>query len=194
MVFKVTHKFDFKERKKLINEKRKKILPAEKTLLDLDLKKGDVFADIGSGIGYFSFPASKIIGPQGKVYAMDISEGMLNEIKKIIEGENILNIELVETTEDNLVIPDNTINFAFTSTVLHEVDYLDSLLEEIKRIMVNRGRLVIIEWNKIKSEFGPPMKHRIEPADIIEKLEKLKFQDITASVLNEYLYTITCFK
>ncbi len=49
MVFKVTHKFDFKERKKLINEKRKKILPAEKTLLDLDLKKGDVFADIGSG-------------------------------------------------------------------------------------------------------------------------------------------------
>ena len=182
MVFKVTHKFDFKERKKLISDKRKKILPAKKTLLDLGLKRGDIFADIGSGIGYFSFPASEIVGPESKIYSMDISQKMLNEISKIIRDKKILNIELVKTSESKLMIPDNIINFAFASTVLHEVDGLDSLLKEIKRIMISNGKFAIIEWNKAESDFGPP------------KLKNIGFKDISMIILNEHLYTITCFK
>jgi ubiquinone/menaquinone biosynthesis C-methylase UbiE len=190
----VTHKFDFKERKKLISDKRKKILPAKKTLIDLGLKKNDIFADIGSGIGYFSFPASKIVGPQGKVYAMDISQDMLNEIKKISEDKNILNIELIKTSENNLIILDDIISFAFTSTVLHEVDNLNHILKEIKRIMVKGGRLSVIEWKKVKSDFGPPIEHRLDPKDLSMGLKKTGYKDIMITILNEYLYSITCFK
>jgi len=190
----VTHKFNFKERNKLISEKRKKILPTKKTLLDMGLKRDDIFADIGCGIGYFSFPASEIVGTQGKVYAMDISQDMLNEVKKISKDKNILNIELVKTSENNLTISDDTINFAFTSTVLHEVDALNIFLKEIKRIMVEDGRFVVIEWQKIKSDFGPPIEHRLDPDDLSIDLKKNGYKDIIITVLNEYLYSITCFK
>ena len=190
----MTHKFDFKERKKLISDKRKKILPAKKTLLDLRLKKEDIFADIGCGIGYFSFPASKIVGPQGKVYAMDISQDMLNEIKKISKDKNILNIELVKTSKNNLTISNAIISFAFTSTVLHEVDNLSLILKEIKRIMFKDGRFVVIEWKKEKSDFGPPVEHRLGSKDLSMELKKSGYKDIIITILNEYLYSITCFK
>ncbi len=190
----MTHKFDFKERKKLISDKRKKILPAKKTLLDLGLKKDDIFADIGSGIGYFSFPASEIVGHQGKVYAMDISQDMLNEIKRITEDKNILNIELVKTSENNLTITDDIISFAFASTVLHEVDDLRLILEEIKRIMIKDGRFVVIEWKKVKSDSGPPVEDRLDQKDLSVELKKSGYKDIMITILNEYLYSITCFK
>lgn len=58
----MTHKLDAKDTLKIENEKRRKILPPEQTLINLDLQTGDVMADIGCGIGYFTIPASKIVG------------------------------------------------------------------------------------------------------------------------------------
>ncbi|MFC2159400.1 class I SAM-dependent methyltransferase [Actinomycetota bacterium] len=190
----MTHKFEFVERHKLISEKRKKILPAKKILLDIGLKGGDIFADIGCGIGYFSLPASKIVGNQGKVYAMDISQDMLDEMKTNIYDKDITNIELIKTSEDNLVILDNIINVAFASTVLHEVDGLSSILNEIKRIMVNKGNFIIIEWNEVKKDLGPPIKHRIFPDELFKKLKKIGFHSINVKNMNEYFYIITCSK
>ncbi|MHB8278304.1 MAG: hypothetical protein ACYDIA_11710 [Candidatus Humimicrobiaceae bacterium] len=54
------HKFDPKNKEKLFSDFRKKILPAIKTLRAAGLKEGTVLADIGSGNGYFTFPASEI--------------------------------------------------------------------------------------------------------------------------------------
>ncbi len=190
----MTHKFDFKQREELISARRKKILPAKKTLLDLGLKKDDIFADIGSGIGYFSFPASEIVGSQGKVYALDISQDMLNEIKKISGDKNILNIELVKTSENNLIISNDIIGFAFTGMVLHEVDDLSLFLKEIKRIMAKDARFAVIEWKKVKSDFGPPVEHKLDSNDLSMELEKSGYRDIMTTILNEYLYSITCFK
>jgi ubiquinone/menaquinone biosynthesis C-methylase UbiE len=190
----LTHKFEFKERHKLISEKRKKILPAKKILLDIGLKEGDIFADIGSGIGYFSLPASEVVGNSGKVYAMDISKDMLDEVKKNIDNKHISNIELVKTYEDNLVISDSIIDIAFTSTVLHEVDDLSCILNEIKRVMVNGGKFIIIEWNDVKKALGPPMKHRISSDRLSKNLKENGFHSIKVKNMNEYFYVITCSK
>ena len=76
----MSHKFDAKNKHKLDNETRRKMLPPEQTLLSLGLKEGDIMADIGCGIGYFAVPASKIVGKSGKVFAMDILPEMLEEV------------------------------------------------------------------------------------------------------------------
>lgn len=190
----MTHKFDYKKSKNLISDKRKKLLPAKEILLDLGLKNSDIVADIGSGIGYFTFPASEIVGPEGKIYAMDISSEMLNEIEKVIKDKHIFNIEVVKTKESKLMINDDSVNFAFASTVLHEVDELDSTLQEIKRIMFPGGKIAVIEWKQVKSDFGPPVEHRLDSNMLVEKLKELGFRDIKGTDLNEYFYTITGLK
>ena len=50
----------------------KDILDAEFVLNSIGLKKGDIFLDAGSGDGYMSLAASKIVGEKGKVYAVEI--------------------------------------------------------------------------------------------------------------------------
>ena len=76
----MTHKFDAKNKHKLDNEKRRELLPPEQTLINLGLHEGDVMADIGCGIGYFTIPASKIVGDSGKIFAMDILPEMLQDV------------------------------------------------------------------------------------------------------------------
>jgi len=70
------HKFDVKSFAKLDNPERRKSLPADAILHKFDLEDGDVVADVGCGIGYFTFPASSVVGLTGKVLAMDISDEM----------------------------------------------------------------------------------------------------------------------
>ena len=84
------NKFNHNKRSHLDSDERKKILPPFKILKMFGLKSGDIFADIGAGTGYFSFPALEIVGTSGFVYALDISEIMLNEIDTKIKKRNLL--------------------------------------------------------------------------------------------------------
>ena len=78
----MSHKFSAKDKSKLDNPERRKILPPPITLEKLYLQKGDIVADVGCGIGYFNIPAAVIVGEMGKVYAIDISEEMLREVQE----------------------------------------------------------------------------------------------------------------
>jgi ubiquinone/menaquinone biosynthesis C-methylase UbiE len=190
----VAHKFEFKKRKNLDNWLRKKILPPYKTLINLGLKKGDIIADIGCGIGYFSFPASKIVGPEGMVYAMDISTEMLNEIDKKIKKNNATNIKTIKVYEGNLLIENSLVNFAFACNVLHEVDDLNSAINEMRRILIPSGKIAIIEWKKVKSLFGPPESHRLDTDILIKKFKDVNFKKITKLEISKYLYAIEGYK
>ena len=103
----MTHKFDAKNKHKLDNEKRRDLLPPEQTLIRLGLHEGDIMADIGCGIGYFSIPASKIVGDSGKIFALDILPEMLQDVEMKIKDNDTLNIEIILTEENDLKLEDN---------------------------------------------------------------------------------------
>ncbi|WP_333887263.1 class I SAM-dependent methyltransferase [Clostridium sp.] len=191
----MTHKFDAKNKHKLDNATRRKLLPPEETLIKLGLQQGDTVADIGCGIGYFSIPACEIVGERGKIFAIDILPEMLQEVEINKKKHNLVcNIETILTTENSLKLEDNTISFALISNVLHEASDREKLLSEIKRILSYRGRLAIVEWEKIQGEFGPPLKHRLDKFYLIEVLEKIKFSNISFVNIGENFYGLTAQK
>jgi ubiquinone/menaquinone biosynthesis C-methylase UbiE len=183
-------KFEFNNRQRLDNKVRRIILPPDKTLIRFGLKNGGIIADIGAGIGYFSVPASKIVGPEGFVYALDISREMLNEIDKIIKKNSISNIKTIKVEDSKLLIEDNAANFAFACNVLHEVDDLDRIINEIKRILMPGGKVAIIEWKKIIGSFGPPISERLDPEILISKLKVAGFSDLKKFDINKDLFAI----
>ena len=109
----MAHKFNIGNRHKLDNEKRRKLLPPYKTLENLGLQPGDIMADIGCGIGYFTIPASEVVGETGKVFAMDISFEMIQEVEKKAEENNITNIKTIVTEENDLKVDDGAVTYAF---------------------------------------------------------------------------------
>jgi len=188
------HKFDAKNKHKLDNEKRRELLPPDTTLISLGLQEGDIMADIGCGIGYFSIPASKIVGDFGKIFALDILQEMLQDVEIKIKENNISNIETILTYENDLKLEDNKISFAFLSNVLHEAEEKDKFLSEIKRIIAPNGKIAIVEWQKINSEFGPPIDHRLDKVDLINILTLLEFSNISTIDIGENFYGLIAQK
>jgi len=185
------HKFDVKNSRKSDSEKRRRMLPPYETLVMAGLKEGDIMADIGCGIGYFTFPAAEIVGPGGQIYAMDISLEMLKEVEKKMSEKATLNISTIKTEENNLKINDETVTVAFISNVLHEAEDIEIFLSEVKRVIKNNGKVAVVEWQKIESDFGPPLDHRLDKQYVQKLLEGVGFKKIQITDIGEHFYTVS---
>lgn len=185
------HKFDVSKMNKLDNPRRRELLPPEEILQKLKLEKGEVFADIGCGIGYFSIPAARIAGETGTVYALDIAPQMLQVVAEKAEQEGLANIKPVQCEEYDFVLPEAAAATVFTCNVLHEVPDQYRFLSEMKRLLKKEGKMVIIDWEKVQSDYGPPIEHRIDKEEVRSRLEKLGFKELTIDSIHGYFYMIT---
>lgn len=145
-------------------------------------------ADFGCGIGYFTFPAAAIIGPKGKVFALDISPEMLAEIETKKIQNDIRNIEVVKVDEYDFKLESGSVTFGFVSNVLHEINDLKKYLTEIRRVLNDQGKLIVIEWEKRVSDFGPPVEHRLDKKDLVKALEVEGFINIETLSLGMEFY------
>lgn len=190
----MTHKFNEKNMKKLDNPRRRKILPPYETLLKVGLKEGNIMADIGCGIGYFSIPASKIVGENGKVYALDISDQMINEINLKINENKISNIIPIITLENDLKVDDGIIDFAFVCTVLHEANDIDKFISQIFKKIIPGGKIVIVEWEKSNRDFGPSFDHCLDTDKVSNTLDKHNFNSIKTVNIGKHFYAVNAIK
>jgi ubiquinone/menaquinone biosynthesis C-methylase UbiE len=157
----MTHKFDPVNINRLDNEWRRQNIPPISTLEKLGLRSTDIVADIGCGIGYFTIPAAGMVNSENKVYALDTSDQMLEEVKKRISDSGVSNIIAIKTSEYDLKLSDESVTFALLVNVLHEIENKAQFITEIRRILKTEGKIAIIEWEKENSEMGPPVEHRI---------------------------------
>ena len=188
------HKFDPINRKKLDSPKRREMLPPKTVLEKLGLKQDDDMADIGCGIGYFTFSAAEIIDSKHKIYAIDISDEMLEEVKKESQERDIENISLIKSTEDDLKLEDEKVNFALMVNVLHETGNKLRMLKEIYRILRPDGRIAVVDFEKKETESGPPLDHRISKDEALELLEDAGFEFYKEEQFADTFYGIVAVK
>ncbi|MFZ5967726.1 MAG: class I SAM-dependent methyltransferase [Bacillota bacterium] len=188
----MTNKFKATNMSKLDNPMRRKILPPEQIIQKLAIKEGQVVADVGCGIGYFTIPMGKAVGVQGKVYAIDINPLMLEEARRRIEEEKLTNVDFILSAENSFRINDGSVDMVFTSTVYHELDTPEIFLKECKRVLKDRGILIILDWNKIEEEMGPPIHKRKEIEFVKEDVEKAGFAVNEIDYIGRSFYIISC--
>ncbi|WP_100407700.1 class I SAM-dependent methyltransferase [Bacillus solitudinis] len=134
-------------------ERRKQFSP-EQLLNMIPLKETDSILDFGAGTGYFSIPAAKRI--KGSVYALDIDAAMLEIIKEKALEEQLTNIVPVQGSMEALPLSDGSIDMIIASLVLHEIQPLVPLLQEMKNVLKKEGYLICLELEpKGSSEKAP---------------------------------------
>lgn len=144
---------------KLENPSRLAKLDPRNTLVKIGLKEGDVFCDIGAGTGVFTIPAAEIT--QNTTYALDVSEKMLEALMDKAQAHHIEHIQPINTEGHSYPIEDSACDIVFASCVYHEIPDKLTLFKEIRRILKPEGKLVIIEFFKKSSPFGPPITERV---------------------------------
>jgi ubiquinone/menaquinone biosynthesis C-methylase UbiE len=190
----VAYKFHPHQKHKLDNEERRRSLPPHETLRRLGLREGEVVADVGCGIGYFSLPAAEIVGRRGLVYALDTSDEMLSELRARLENAAVRNVEPRKSGETSLGLPPDSVGFVFLSNVLHEVDGLEVFLTDVLRILKPAGRIAVLEWKKIPMDEGPPLEHRFSVEEVQAALERAGFVEPAQLEVNRQLYGVTARK
>lgn len=143
----------------------KEFLDPLRILKHLDLKPGDHVADFGSGHGFFTIPMARLVGGNGKVYAIDIQKEVLDIVRAKAQHENLLNIEFVWADldrEGGSRIKDKYIDAVLISNTLFQFEDKHALLKEAYRVLREEGHLAIIEWDETPSLFGPPASLRIK--------------------------------
>lgn len=123
------------------------------------LKDGMKVADFGSGGGYFAIYMAERVGPSGKVYALDILEEKLDNLRSRARSQGLENIETIRTNIEVLgssSLPDNSQDLVLLSNVLFQSRKQEDIIREGTRVLKTKGDFIIIDWNKGTGGFGPP--------------------------------------
>jgi ubiquinone/menaquinone biosynthesis C-methylase UbiE len=169
-------KFNPEHLEKLNNPERLEEVPPSVMIEMAGLDNPEAIIDLGAGTAFFSIPFAGYF-PAAKVYACDISETMINWIRKNVtpDYENIIPVKM----EDSSVpLPDESADFLFMINLHHELDRPAPTLRECHRLLKPGGKIAISDWKKIDTEQGPPTEHRIEAKEIEDQLRKNGYADI----------------
>ena len=101
--------------KKWINE------DGEPYLRSIGLKKNQTMLDFGCGEGHYTIPAAKVVGKQGKVYAVDKSKFTLDELIDEAKNQGLDNIfPFVDYSEElDIDLEEESVDFMLFYDVLH---------------------------------------------------------------------------
>lgn len=158
------------------------------------LQAGMAVGDIGCGPGYYTIALAKMVGPSGKVFAVDIQQGMLNMLAAKIGEAGLKNIELIKSQENSIPLSGAALDMAFLVKTLHEAESKELLLGEINRIMRSGGKLILADWVKAATAEGPPIAERIDEGDAEKLLIRSGFGNFQKTSLSTDWYGIKAEK
>ncbi len=186
-------KFDPTKADYLESEERRAILDPDEALELFRIEKGWIVLDIGCGPGVFSFPLAKMVGPNGRVYGIDTEPLMLQKLENRITERRVTNILSVKSNEKYIPLPNSIADFALMSTVLHELEGPETLLE-VRRLLKKTSYLGIIDWKKIDEDIGPPIEHRLSEDESTLLLKAAGFEPEKPVNLGQSHYGIVARK
>jgi ubiquinone/menaquinone biosynthesis C-methylase UbiE len=128
---------------------RKMMQPPVKVIAYSGIKPGMSVLEIGCGSGAFTIEAARIVGQQGKVYALDIQEDMLGKLRTKLArpgNSDIRNIEIINKSAYELPFKENSLDLVFMVTVFQEIPDKQRALAQIKRALKPAGILAVSEF------------------------------------------------
>jgi ubiquinone/menaquinone biosynthesis C-methylase UbiE len=142
----------------------------------LKLEKGSTVADVGAGSGYMTVKLAKKVGPQGKVYANDIQQGMLDLLSKRVTKSKLTNVSTVLGTQEDPKLPADTLDLVIMVDVYHELSQPQVMLRHIRDSLKPGGRLVLLEYRKEDPDIPIRPEHKMSVADAKLEVEAEGFK------------------
>jgi ubiquinone/menaquinone biosynthesis C-methylase UbiE len=109
------------------------------------IKEGMKVLDVGCGPGFFSVEIARMVGESGKVYSVDLQEGMLQKLRNKISGTPLEEIIQPVKCEVNDLNVHDKVDFILAFYMVHEVPDKDNLFVALKNILNENGRFLIVE-------------------------------------------------
>lgn len=116
----------------------------------LSLEPGLEVADVGSGSGFLTRLIAREVGPEGRVYAVDIARESLDYLQKLAREEGIKNITTVLGEHRTTTLPADAVDLIFVCDTYHHFEYPFDMMASIKKALRDDGRLVVLDYERVK--------------------------------------------
>ena len=149
---------------------------------------GEVCVDLGSGRGTDAIRLAESTGPDGYVYGIDISDGMIEKARRNAGKLGVENGEFLHTNLETLPLDDESVDLVISNCTINHADDKQLVWNEIHRILRKGGRFVVSD---IYSLQPVPDEYRNDPEAVAEcwagsvtrseyagQLEKAGFRDV----------------
>ena len=170
-------------------KERRKWQNPEAILVDIGVKAGLTFVDVGCGRGFFALPAARLVGNRGRVYGLDADSEAISRLKEKAAKEKLRNLKLEAGMAEETVFCASCADIVFFGIVLHDFEDPGKVLSNAKKMLKPTGRLVDLDWKKEPMQLGPPLNIRFGEKKASGLIEKMGFciSEIKKEGLYHYL-------
>lgn len=160
----------------------------DKVLAWLGDLKGKKIMDLGAGTGYFSV---KMADKGAEVIAADVDVDFQEYLKERIIKNGLKNIELRKIPYDDPELKKEEVDIVLVVDTYHHIEERVNYFKKVKAGTKPNGELVIIDFYKAETPFGPPVNHKISMDEVISELKKAGYTHFEVEVnLLPYQYLI----
>lgn len=133
----------------------------------MGLKAGMAIADIGAGSGYYTVRLAKLVGPDGRVYAQDITPGYLRGLRKRVDGLSLGNVTLSLGEGHDPRLAPRSLDAAVLVHMYHEIAQPYAFMHNLIPALKPGARVGIIDLDRKPEDHGtPPALLRCELAAV----------------------------
>ena len=136
----------------------------------LELERGEVIADIGSGSGYFTLRLAAHVGDSGRVYGVDVDPELVRHLNRRVRDAALRNVHVVLADPDDPLLPEQVDRFLIVNTWHHIADQA-KYLALMRKLLKPDGQVVMIDFHKKELPLGPPLAMKIARGDLIQQME-----------------------
>ena len=155
---------------------RKTLEKPKEVLVKAGLEKGTfTLLDIGTGSGYLALAVAEIMGNTSTVYAVDSHEETIKILDSHLSEKEIRNIFAIKADAVNEIpVKRDSVDICLMSNVVHGFaanNEMEKVLQNLSSVLKDDGKLIIIDFNKKDTSFGPPSEIRVNPDQLDDILE-----------------------
>ncbi len=144
----------------------------------LEIQPGQTVADLGAGSGYYSFRIAPLVGPAGKVLAVDIEPAMLEVIAQRTRREQVANIATVRSSAQDPNLPARSVDLLFMVDVYHELEYPYEVMTKVRAALKPGGRVALIEYRAEDPEVLIKPLHKMSERQVRREMQAAGFRHV----------------
>jgi ubiquinone/menaquinone biosynthesis C-methylase UbiE len=155
----------------LVRESRQREEDCRLLLEALQIHPGQTICDLGCGNGFYTLELARRVGPEGKVYAVDIQPQMLRLLVARARQEKLFNIQPILGTFIDPRLPKGEIDLVFCVDVYHEFSHPEKMLKRIRESLSDNGQIVLAEFRGEDASVPIKPLHKMTKLQVKKELE-----------------------
>jgi ubiquinone/menaquinone biosynthesis C-methylase UbiE len=153
----------------------------------LNLKPGDVIADIGAGTGYFTRRFAAAVAPGGKAIGVEIEPAMVEHMKEEAGKLNLKNYEARLAKPDDPRLAPHSVDVVFLCDTYHHLSNRVDYFKKLSKSLKPKGRIVIVDFYQKPMPVGP-QEDKVSETTIIKELGQAGYRLLRADDFLPYQY------